>query len=65
MQCTNCQHFACSVQTANTLTLECYGVGVLLQKQLALPASSVHPAASSVHLATSSVHRPVLIQTFL
>ena len=58
-------HFTCSVQTANTLTLKCYGVEVLLQKQLALLASSVHLAASSVHPAASSVHRSVLIQTFL
>ena len=62
--------FACYVQTANTLTLVYYGIEVLLQKQLALPASSVHLAsllhlASSVHPATSSVHQPVLIQNFL
>ena len=42
----------------NTLTLVCYGIEVLLQMQLALPARSFHPA-------TSSVHWLVLIQTFL
>ena len=36
----------------------CYGVEVLLQKQLAL-------LASSVHLAASSVHHSVLIQILL